>query len=145
MVPYQPAPLGRSPCSRASWLYNPATGPLNDAKKTSVNPLTILNRGSLTLSGPVYLPKIYDGRNRTFWTFSYEGIDRSQRISAARPPCPTAARRQGDFSALLPLGAIYQIYDPATIAAAASGRYSRQPLAGNIIPASRIDKAAAAC
>ena len=44
----------------------------------------------------------------------------------------------GDFSNLLALGPQYQIYDPATIQAAANGRYSRQPFPGNIIPASRI-------
>jgi len=125
-----------------SWLYNPATGPLDDAKRRSVNPLTILNRGSVTLSGPVHLPKVYRGRNRTFWTFAYEGIDRTQQDFGGLATVPTPDERRGDFSALLRLGSIYQIYDPATTAAAGGGRYSRQPLAGNIIPASRLDKVA---
>ncbi|MFB3826092.1 MAG: TonB-dependent receptor domain-containing protein [Bryobacteraceae bacterium] len=125
-----------------SWLYNPATGPIDDAKRTSVNPLTILNRGSITGSGPVYLPKVYDGRNRTFWTFAYEGIDRSQQFFGGLTTVPTPAERQGDFSALLRLDSIYQIYDPATITAAGGGRTNRLPLAGNIIPASRLDKTA---
>jgi hypothetical protein len=50
-----------------------------------------------------------------------------------------AGERQGDFSRLLAAGSIYQIYDPNTIAAAAGGRFSRQPFPGNRIPASRID------
>ena len=52
---------------------------------------------------------------------------------------PSTAERRGDFSALLALGAQYQIYDPMTIAPASGGRFSRLPLAGNIIPASRLD------
>ena len=53
---------------------------------------------------------------------------------------PTAAERSGDFSALLAIGANYQVYDPATIAPApTAGRFSRQPFAGNIIPTSRLD------
>ncbi|MEK7752395.1 MAG: carboxypeptidase-like regulatory domain-containing protein, partial [Acidobacteriota bacterium] len=125
------------------WLYNPTTGPLTDEKKAQVNPLTVLNRGSVTLSGPVFLPKLYNGRNRTFWTFAYEGIDRSQVNLGSPITVPTVAQRGGDFSALLPLGAIYQIYDPATTTAAGSGLYSRQPFAGNVIPSGRLDKTAA--
>ncbi len=124
------------------WLYNPTTGPLNDEKRAQVNPLTVLNRGSVTLSGPVFLPKLYNGRNRTFWTFAYEGIDRSQVNLGSPITVPTVAERGGDFSALLPLGAVYQIYDPATIAPAGGGRFSRQPFNGNVIPASRLDKTA---
>jgi hypothetical protein len=51
---------------------------------------------------------------------------------------PTVKERGGDFSELLALGSRYQIYDPATIQSIGGGRYSRQPLPGNIIPASRI-------
>ena len=56
---------------------------------------------------------------------------------------PTAAEKRGDFSALLALGNQYQIYDPATIAAATGGHFSRQPFPGNIVPASRISPIAA--
>ncbi len=124
------------------YLYNPATGPINDAKRQYVNPLTILNRGSGMLSGPVLLPKIYDGRNRTFWSFGYEGLNRSQTTLGGPATVPTLAERGGDFSALLAAGANYQIYDPATTTAVAGGHYSRQPFAGNVIPASRLDKTA---
>jgi hypothetical protein len=124
------------------WLYNPETGPVTDAKKAEVNPLTVLNRGSVTLSGPIYLPNAYNGRNRSFWTFAYEGIDRSQVRLGSPITVPTMEQRKGDFSALLRLGSIYQIYDPSTIAPAAGGRFSRQPFPGNILPPSRLDKTA---
>ena len=55
---------------------------------------------------------------------------------------PAAEWRNGDLSSLLKAGANYQLYDPATIAVAPSGRFSRQPLPGNIFPAARIDPVA---
>ncbi len=125
------------------FLYNPATGPVTDAKALSVNPLNILNRYSATLSGPVIFPKLYNGRNRTFWAYSYEGLNRPVKTLGSPVTVPTAAEITGDFSALLKLGANYQIYDPATSTAAAAGRVARTPFPGNIIPASRLDKTAA--
>jgi TonB dependent receptor len=98
-----------------------------------------LNRWGGTLSGPVWLPKLYDGRNRTFWTYAYEGIHDAAPDTAYSFAMPTAKERLGDFSDLLKIGPQYQIYDPATIAPAANGRFSRQPFAGNIIPANRIN------
>jgi hypothetical protein len=84
------------------------------------------------------LPRLYDGRDRTFWTAGYEGlhIERQPTFFAT---VPTMAQRQGDFSALLALGQRYQFYDPYTTTPAANGRFRRTPLAGNIIPASRLD------
>jgi len=98
-----------------------------------------LNRWGTAGSGPVYLPKLYDGRNRTFWTYAYEGIHDRAPDAAYSFAVPTAPERQGDFSALLKLGSNYQIYDPSTTAPAANGRFSRQPFANNIIPSSRFN------
>jgi hypothetical protein len=124
------------------FLYNPATGPLDDAKRLSVNPLNILNRYGGTLTGPVFLPKVYNGHNRSFWSFGFEGLSRPVVTLGSAVTVPSAAERSGDFSALLNAGANYQIYDPATIAAAANGRFSRQPFTGNIIPTSRLNATA---
>ncbi len=124
------------------FLYNPATGPVDEAKRLSVNPLNILNRYGLTLTGPVVLPKLYDGHNRTFWAFGFEGLSRPVVTLGSAVTVPTAAERTGDFSTLLNVGANYQIYDPSTIAPAATGRFSRQPFAGNVIPASRLNAVA---
>jgi hypothetical protein len=55
---------------------------------------------------------------------------------------PTAGEREGDFSALLALGANYQIYDPySTRPGAASGRYQRDPYPNNVVPKTRFDPA----
>jgi hypothetical protein len=89
-------------------------------------------------SGPIYIPKLYDGRNKSFWMYGYEGIKDTFPRQTVTDTVPTDAQRRGDFSQLLSAGSQYQIYDPATIAAAANGRFSRQPLPGNVIPQSRI-------
>jgi len=102
-----------------------------------------LYRWGGNMSGPVVLPKLYNGRNRTFFMYGYEGIwsfDPSPWVVEA---VPTAAMRTGDFSSLLAIDSRYQIYDPYSIQAAANGRFSRQPLPGNIIPANRINPVSA--
>ena len=89
------------------------------------------NRYSASVGGPVI-------RNRTFWQFTF---DLGNRIWASTAPqtVPTLKERGGDFSELLALGATYQVYDPATIVAAAGGRFSRQPFPGNVIPRCRLN------
>ncbi len=98
------------------------------------------NRYGLSGGGPVLLPRLYNGKNKTFWHFTWEAnkfgdpnVGGSMTSTVPRDPW-----RNGDLSDLLRLGANYQLYDPATIAAAPGGRFSRQPLPGNIFPASRI-------
>ena len=97
-------------------------------------------------TGPVYIPKLYNGKDRTFFTYGYEGIHESRAMGAAYGSgtltVPTPEQKQGDFSALLKLGPQYQIYDPATRVPASGGRTEVQPLAGNIIPANRINPVA---
>ena len=58
-------------------------------------------------------PKLFNGRNKVFWFFAWEGM-RVPTASAHTTTTPTAAERTEDFSALLALGSQYQIYDPAT-------------------------------
>ncbi len=96
-----------------------------------------LHRWGAVASGPVEIPKLYQGRDRTFWMWGYEGIHDADTRSLSYTT-PTAVQRQGDFSALLALGSQYQIYDPATTAPVGDGRFSRQPFAGNRIPSARI-------
>ncbi len=97
------------------------------------------------LSGPVWLPKLYDGRNRTFWSFNYEGLRETLEVSREAFWFPEPFRR-GDFSALLsplvrngaPVRAPIVIHDPVT---GEPFRDSTGRIA-NIIPASRIHKGA---
>jgi len=123
--------------------YNPLTGPPTKEKEKSINPLNVLNRFGAIFSGPVVLPKAYDGRNRTFWVYSFEGLTRpGVERGSTFFTVPTVPQRRGDFSELLRLGAIYQIYDPLTTTPAGGGRFARQPFPGNVIPSSRLDKVA---
>ena len=98
------------------------------------------NRLGGVLNGPVVIPKVYNGRNRTFFLFSYEDIRtvQAQLSSSANLTVPTAAQREGDFSALLKLGSSYQIYNPFSRTPTSGGRYTNQPLAGNFIPPTQI-------
>jgi hypothetical protein len=97
-----------------------------------------------TLGGPVVLPKIYDGRNRTFF---FAGWEKWASLSPNPPSFVTVPRPQhlrGDMSDLLRLGAQYQLYDPDSGVAVAGGRIQRAPLPNNIIPSSRINPVSAA-
>ncbi len=98
------------------------------------------------LGGPVYLPKLFNGKDKVFWFFAYEGLRDSDPINAPAEggptfvTVPTAAERTGDFSALLKLNTAstsYQLYDPFSGVPSGS-RTMRVPIAGNIIPSSLI-------
>lgn len=121
-------------------LYNAATGPVTHEKIRSVAPQHVINRYGGSAYGPVVIPKLFNGKNRTFWAYGFEGYIRP---SAERGnwffTVPTMNERQGNFSELLPLGPTYQLYDPATTAPAPNGRFARQPFAGNLIPKSRLN------
>ncbi|MBN9661893.1 MAG: TonB-dependent receptor [Acidobacteria bacterium] len=98
------------------------------------------NRWGGSISGPVVLPKIYNGHNKTFFLWGYEGItDSRPRHDDSTNTVPTAAMHDGDFSALLASGSAYTIYDPATRVKLSNGRYQQTPFAGNIIPKARFD------
>ncbi len=94
------------------------------------------NRWGVSATGPVIIPKLYNGRNRTFYMYGYEGIVET-RPRGSVLTVPTAAQKTGDLSGLLRLGPAYQIYDPFT-RRAEGARFRVDPIPGNIIPAARI-------
>lgn len=69
-----------------------------------------------SIGGPVYIPGVYDGRNRTFFFFDFEG-SRIRQPETLVSTVPTVLMRKGDFSELLALAHPIQIYDslPADI------------------------------
>src|SRR5574340_157374 len=100
------------------------------------------NQPGVRVDGPVYLPGFYDGRNRTFFMYSWEAV-RSSVPYPATSTVPTPDQRKGEFSTTLQSnGRPITIYDPFTTVALGGGRYSRQPFAGNRIPASIMDPVA---
>ncbi|MCU0245264.1 MAG: TonB-dependent receptor [Bryobacter sp.] len=93
-----------------------------------------------TLGGPVKIPKVYNGTDRTFFFFNYEGW-RNQRNRSNIITVPTAEWRNGNYSRLFDAtGRLITIYDPNTTVANPSGSgFVRTPFAGNIIPTNRLD------
>ena len=87
------------------------------------------------LGGPVVLPKIYNGRDKTFWFANWEGF-RLRRGGTAITTFPIEAQRNGDFSQQS-----RTIYDPFTGRLDAQGNIVRDPFPGNKIPANRISPA----
>ncbi|MBS1855699.1 MAG: TonB-dependent receptor [Acidobacteria bacterium] len=97
-----------------------------------------------TLGGPVVLPHLYDGHNRTFFFVSAELVRFVQGVTyTATVPDPISLT--GDFSQLRNgAGNSVVIYDPSTTRVNPSGgSYVRSPFPGNIIPSTRIDPVAA--
>ena len=113
------------------------------------------NQYGFSLSGPVRLPWVYDGRNKTFFSISYEGtIERIAQSSLFT--IPTAPQRIGDFSDYVDsAGQPVKIYDPLTTRpnptydptqaiSESNLQYLRAPFPNNVIPNNRIDSIARA-
>lgn len=107
-----------------------------DAKNffdSPINPIPPfrLNQFGGNFGGPVWIPKLFNGKDQLFFFADYEGkrVDQAQTFTST---VPIAAFHTGDFSALLPKTVLY---DPRST--------PRVPLPGNIIPASAIDPTSA--
>jgi hypothetical protein len=91
-----------------------------------------------SFGGPVRIPKLYNGKNRTFFWLAWEGYDDTQS-NTSQFTAPTALERMGDFSqSKTPGGALNVIYDPQSTVCAGS-TCTRQPFAGNVIPNNRLN------
>ncbi len=113
------------------------------------------NDYGFTLGGPVSIPKVYNGRDKTFFFFSWEQFLQDQNFLPGAFSIPTPAYRSGDFSAAItaagnknlgtdPLGRpiiANTIYDPLT-AQVVAGKVVTNPFLNNTIPASRLDPVA---
>jgi hypothetical protein len=99
------------------------------------------NQPGGTVNGPVYIPKLYNGKNKTFFLFSWEGI--YQNIpNQLYQTVPTEANRAGDFSDRhTSTGQAITIYDPLTTAVTGNV-VRRQPFPSNRIDPSRFDPVA---
>jgi len=98
-----------------------------------------LNQYGATLGGPVMVPKLYNGRNKTFFFFGYQRYTVSQQ-SYNYSRVPTSDELSGDFTnSLFFLASPDQVhlYDPATTTGGANP--TRQPFANDVIPSGRID------
>lgn len=117
----------------------------------------------LTIGGPVWVPKFYDGRNKTFFFFSYEQYRENTIAVNNAITVPIPAYRNGDFSQVIvadnnrpvrvgsgaaaanyvdPLGRPVisgMLFDPQTTRSAPGGGTVRDQFPGNIIPVARFD------
>lgn len=82
------------------------------------------------IGGPIWIPKVYDGRNKTFFFTTYSKDKRPISTGQALSTVPTALMRDGNFSQSPQI-----IYDPATT----DGNF-RTAFPGNIIPRSRFSR-----
>ena len=110
-----------------------------------------------TFGGPIRIPKVYNGREKTFFFFSFEQFRSKQLVVGSLATVPSNAFRNGDFSGALnpqllaggvaqtdPLGRpIFgnQIYDPTT-QRTVNGLVIRDPFPNNTIPLTRLDPTA---
>ena len=131
-----------------------ATNP-NKAGQHVRNPIRQNDYG-FTLGGPIFIPKVYNGRDKSFFFFNFEQFRQSAFITNTVGVVPTAAMRAGDFSGAFnptntacsapdPLGqpvCLNEIFDPDTNQVV-NGSTVRTPFPGNKIPVTRIDPTAA--
>jgi len=118
-----------------------------------LRPKTRRSDFGFTLGGPVWIPKLYNGRNKTFFFFSGEEYRLGQNVIPPAISVPTAAYRQGNFSAAQlknvlgtdPLGRPIlgnTVYDPTT-ARLVNGQSVTDPFTGNTVPVSSFDRVSA--
>ncbi len=106
--------------------------------------ITRQNEFGATIGGPVWLPKIYNGKDRTFFFFSWTSSRRRGLDNFSRVQTPSGLNLRGDFSDWRNAGGnLIPIYDPATTRANPAGGFVRDVFPGNRIPADRIDPVAA--
>jgi hypothetical protein len=124
--------------TRATWLASGKVGPEQASGKVSTP--------GFTFGGPVYIPHVYNGKNRFFFFVSYFHMTSlAPPTSTPNYTVPTPAEKNGDFSALLSVpsnASTYIVYDPRSAVLATSGSESghvvRTPFPNNILPASMI-------
>ncbi len=108
------------------------------------------NQYGAAASGPIYIPKLYNGKNRTFFFADYFGLREIRGLTFVNS-VPTARVRTGDFSEYeRTAGSRIQIFDPLTTrlnpnfnpgqgVSATNSQFLRDSFTNNIIPASRIN------
>jgi hypothetical protein len=104
-------------------------------------PHYVRNEFGIALGGPITLPKIYNGRDRSFFFFAYERYS-LRSFQSRLLTVPMTSWRNGDFSNLYNSAGVLQVlYDPATTAGANA---KRSPFPGNKIDIGRISPLAKA-
>lgn len=133
---------------------NASTPFTDNGKGGNLRPAQRRNDYGFTVGGPIRIPKIYDGKDKTFFFFNWEQFRETIQVNGQRQTVPTAAYRVGDFSSAIPsnartigpdrLGGTMlegMIYDPLNVQTIA-GAQVRTQFVGNRIPLTRFDPVA---
>lgn len=116
---------------QTDWLANTF---FNNRNKIGITDQPFRNYGG-SFGAPVFIPKVYNGKNKSFFWLGFEGY-RDTQAASREQYTPTALERIGDFSQTKnSAGGQLTIYDPLTTLADGS----RTAFAGNVIPLSRQD------
>jgi hypothetical protein len=122
--------INRTPLFANSWA--------NDAKG-QVKSNQSLDEYGYTIGGPVRVPHLYNGKDKTFFFNGWEGYDQNINLVSGTS-VPTALQRAGDFSQTFDSnGNLIKIYDPST-GKNVNGVWTRTQFPGNVIPPGQIDK-----
>ena len=115
------------------------------------------NDYGFTLGGPVWIPKVYKGKDKTFFFFNWEQFREALTINTQQGDGPDCGLRNGQLCCdAIPtnapaIGTLYpggpsifqgEIFDPTSTATAPNGTVYRTPFANNTIPSSRFDPVA---
>jgi hypothetical protein len=116
----------------------------NNAAGIPRAPLTWTQPG-VEVDGPIVLPKLYNGRDKTFFMINLENVLTNSPVTNI-DTVPTLAERMGNFSGLVQTnGQPITIYDPLTTPTTpTNGVYLRTAFPGNIIPSNRLNPTALA-
>jgi hypothetical protein len=101
------------------------------------------NEGGFTIGGPVVIPHVYNGRNKTFFFGSLGLFYARQGAAGLLATVPTQAMLAGNFNGLTAAnGTVIPIFDPTTTQSDGNGSFVRTQFPNNIIPANRISQMA---
>lgn len=106
-----------------------------------IKPVVRRHQYGYSLGGPVLIPRLYNGKNKTFFFTAYEGRREKDPVTSITS-VPTDAERAGDFSRTVYLTASgvqgITVFDPNT-SRSLNGVRTRDPFPGNVIPADRVN------
>ena len=139
-----------------------AGNPYTNSPTGNPRPRARRNDYGFTVGGPVWIPKVYNGHDKTFFFFSWEQFRETTEVNNQFQTIPAAAYRTGDFTCAIPSncipGAIThvigtdplgrqvlegQVFDPSSNTTAANGLVYRNQFANNKIPVTSFDTVAA--
>ena len=134
-------------------VFNSGTPFTSNGNGDHLRPAQRRNDYGFTLGGPIAIPKVYNGHDKTFFFFNWEQYREFQNINNQSITVPIQAYRDGNFSRALtgrtlgtdPLGRPIlegTIYDPSTERLAPNGQLIRDPFPNNTIPLEKMDPVA---